>query len=78
MRDDLTVMEDVEAELARVRTMWPPMASLHEGYAIMQEEVDEFWDEVKRKEADRDPEALYEELIQVAAMAVKTAADCLN
>lgn len=76
--NDYFVIEDVKAELADVREQWPPMASLHEGYAILKEEVDEFWDEVKRKEADQDPLALYEELIQVAAMAVKTASDCLN
>jgi hypothetical protein len=44
-------------------------ASAHEGYAVLLEEVDELWYEVKRN-AGKTPRA-YEEAIQVAAMAIK-------
>ncbi len=41
--------------------------SLHEGYAILLEEVDEFWDEVKKKPKNRDKKKLIEEIVQCAA-----------
>lgn len=45
--------------------------STHEGYAVLLEEVDEMWEDVKK---DRKPESV-EEAIQVAAMAVRYAAE---
>ncbi len=56
---------------------FPPFASLHEGYAVLKEEVEEFWYEVKLTKYDDSHEALErlerteKELIQIAAMAVK-------
>lgn len=56
---------------------FPPFASLHEGYAVLKEEVEEFWDLVKcfkYTNSEIDLESLEEvdkELIQIAAMAVK-------
>lgn len=41
--------------------------STHEGYAVLKEEVDEMWDEIKADEVSRS----VEECIQVGAMAVK-------
>ncbi len=46
-------------------------ASLHEAYAVLLEEVDELWDEVKKKEELRDKENIRLELLQIAAMAYK-------
>jgi len=46
-------------------------ASRHEGYAVMLEEVDELWDEIKTK-GDRTPEVI-NEAIQVAASALRLA-----
>ena len=45
--------------------------SFHEAYGVLKEEVDELWNEIKRKEYDYDK--IYEEAIQVAAMARKIA-----
>lgn len=42
------------------------------------EELDEFWAEVKRKQTDHDHQAMYDELVQIAAMAARTAIDCLR
>lgn len=50
---------------------YPPMASAHEGFAILKEEVDELWDEVKKKPSKVDREALRQECIQVGAMAIR-------
>jgi hypothetical protein len=46
-------------------------ASCHEGYGVIKEEVDEFWDEVKKKESDRDYANMKKELVQIAAMCMK-------
>lgn len=40
--------------------------SYHEGYAVILEEVDELWDEIKKKNVDRDNMQI--EAIQTAAM----------
>lgn len=75
--DSRMVLQDVSLELKRAATMWPPINSVHEGYAVILEEVDEFWDEVKKKQTEHSHEAMYEELVQIAAMAIRTAMDCL-
>ncbi len=65
----------VEAELAIACSRFKPFNSLHEGYAVLLEEVDELWDEVKKKQNGRDYERVYRELVQVAAMATRLAVD---
>ena len=45
--------------------------SLHEAYAVIEEEMDEVWYITKQKKCDRSRDDLRKELIQVAAMAVK-------
>jgi hypothetical protein len=46
---------------------FPPFRSSHEGYAILKEEVDEFWHEVKANNI----KLAREEVAQVAAMAIR-------
>ena len=53
------------------------MQSAHEGYAVLLEEVDELWDEVKKnpsKYAHRDKD-MRKEAIQIAAMAIRFVLD---
>jgi hypothetical protein len=64
----------VKAELERARRLHPGnQRCLHEAYGVLQEEVDEFWDLVKFKKPD--PKKVLEELVQVAAMAQRSAED---
>lgn len=65
----------VEEELALARMKFPPMRSFHEGYAILQEEVDELWTEVKASKPDSDTARMRAEAIQVAAMALRFVID---
>jgi hypothetical protein len=51
------------------------MNNQHEAYAVILEELEEFWDECKKKPQNRTPVAMRYELIQVAAMAVRTIID---
>lgn len=66
---------EVEAEVASATAFWPAMNSAHEGYGVLMEEVDELWDHVKVKQKNRDLVAMRKEAIQVAAMAVRFAAE---
>ena len=65
----------VAIELQKARAAYRPMASAHEGWAVLREEVDELWDEVKKKPSKRNTVDMYNELVQVAAMAQRMAED---
>lgn len=69
----MTFQDLVKEELRRANEKHgPAVASAHEGYAIIAEEFDEYWDEVKNSNPVRRPWAL-KELVQVAAMCEKVA-----
>ena len=65
----------VEKELAKARGKYGKQASVHEGYAILLEEVDEFWEHVRAKSHKRNYKELLGELVQIASSAQKTAED---
>jgi hypothetical protein len=65
----LDVLDEVHMEICRAVTKFPrPQVSAHEGYGVLAEEVHEFFLEV----IGNDREAARKELIQVAAMAIRT------
>ena len=67
---------DVREKLEQLRNRHPePIHSAHEGYGLLLEEVDEVWEEVKRKNSLRDYTAVYLELVQIAARAQRFAED---
>lgn len=65
---DLVTLE-IRAEYERSLPKHHGFNSTHEAYAVILEELDELWDEVKRKEPDLP--AMRKEAIQIAAMALK-------
>ncbi len=65
------ILNEVAKELSTAQRAFPPMNSYHEGYAILLEEVDELWAEIKPKPARRDKDAIRREAVQVAAMALR-------
>lgn len=68
-----TVMQQVRAELDRAMRLHPrPQASAHEGLAVLEEEVAEFRAIVYQKQKDRDLDKMREELVQIAAVAIRT------
>ena len=69
------IVDEVEVELRGAFERYGPMASFHEGYAVIQEELDELWNEVKMKPHYRNHEKLRREAIQVAAMAIRFVLD---
>lgn len=66
-------LADLRAEVLRAMEKHPPMHSPHEGYAVIQEEVDELWDRVKIDKG-RDYDARVEAL-QIAAMGLRYVID---
>lgn len=80
LRDDrLTYAVDlVIDEYRRATSKWGVFSSAHEGYAVLLEEVDELWDEVKRKQSARDLDIMRKEAVQVAAMALRFLVDVCN
>ena len=58
-------------ELERATKKFGPFNSMHEGSAVIREEFEEMWDEVKGNNV----EAAIEEAIQVAAMAIRFVLD---
>lgn len=65
------VLDQIRKEVASAEMKWPPMNSAHEAYAVLLEEVDELKAHVWTNQKRRDIEAMREEAIQVAAMAVR-------
>jgi hypothetical protein len=51
------------------------MHSAHEAYAVILEELEEFWEEVRLKREERNPLHMRDELVQVAAMALRAAVE---
>ncbi|MBC9913142.1 hypothetical protein [Chitinophaga varians] len=64
------IAEAIDDELSKAKAKHGenPFHSPHEGFAVLKEEVDELWDEVKK---DSDRETMKKEAIQVAAMAIR-------
>lgn len=55
-------------EVNRASAKFKPFASKHEGFAILNEEVEELWEAIKD---DKDWDDLESEAIQVGAMALR-------
>ena len=66
------VLSDVREEVNRAEELHKPINSLHEGYAVIAEDLDEFWDHVKLRSEKRDHVAVRTELVQTAAMCMRT------
>jgi hypothetical protein len=62
----------VRREYIRAIEKFPPFNSSHEGHAVIREEMDELWDDVK---ANAPAEQMKKEAIQIAAMAIRYVAD---
>jgi hypothetical protein len=70
-------IQRVITEYASAVKKFGPFHSAHEGFAVLKEEVDELWEEVKAKK--RDKKNLEKEATQVAAMGLRFLIDtCLN
>lgn len=67
----------VQTELRRACVKHPPLHSLHEAFAVILEEVDEFKAEVWKQTSKRDVANMRQELVQIAAMCARVVHDGL-
>jgi hypothetical protein len=54
----------------------PEFTSKHHGYAVLLEELEELWDEIKKKKSSKP--AMRDEAVQVAAMAMRFIHDLID
>lgn len=71
-------LELVATELDRARSRFGDFNSAHEGYAVLLEEMDELWSEIKddRRDPIERAVAMRAEACQLAAMATRLMVDC--
>ena len=65
----------VEKEKEKARSTYGGFRSMHEIFGVLYEEVDEFFDEVRKKPEARNPQDTLDELVQIAAVAEIAAED---
>lgn len=71
-----TAIKLVVDELENANNKFALFNSSHEGYAVLLEEVDELWDEIKN---NKDPMSIMnqkKEAVQIGAMAIKFLMSC--
>lgn len=69
--DAAEAMTEVIDEYSGATRKFGAFNSAHEGYAVILEELDEAWEEIKANDTER----AIEEMIQVAAMALRFVVD---
>lgn len=73
------VLLEIKSEVLRAKSKYPEnFNSHHEAYAVVKEEIDEYWDEVKKNDKTRDLAKMRTEAIQSAAMLVRHVTELLK
>lgn len=75
IKETTQFFNDAFLELKRATQINGPFNSGHEAYAVILEELCEFWDEIRLKGSQRNRYNMRAELIQVAAMACRASMD---
>ena len=71
------IIEQVKAEFEKATIKFDSFNNAHEGYAVLLEEVDELWENVKLNQSiEGRPYEIYKEAKQVAAIAIRIIYDC--
>ena len=66
---NMNIEMDLREEISRADRNWGEYHSSHEGYAVIQEELDELWDEIKKKDTSKLLQ--YREAMHVACTAIR-------
>ena len=74
--DKEIAMKLISEEVDFANEKFPAFSSSHEGYAVILEEMDELWDEIKNNKDPMSSMKQKKEAIQVGAMAVKFLMSC--
>lgn len=69
---------EVKNEVLRAKTLFPDnFVNQHEAYAVILEEIDELWDEIKKNQKNYDLQAQRKEATQAAAMLLRLLTELL-
>jgi uncharacterized membrane protein YgaE (UPF0421/DUF939 family) len=71
-REMAALLHEIQWEVERAKKHGEKFASLHEAYGVLLEELDEVWDITRQKRRERDPMEIRKEMVQIAAMAIKS------
>jgi hypothetical protein len=71
----LTFRKLQEGKIEKARQDHGPYHSAHEAYAVILEELDEFWEEVRMRSENRDHGVMLRELVDIAVTAERAAYD---
>ena len=74
--DEKIAFELVKKELRLANSKFPKFNSSHEGYAVILEEMEELWHEIKNNKHPDSKNNQKKEAIQVAAMSIKFLCSC--
>lgn len=69
--EEQTIIKAMVSEYRRALSLYPNFHSNHEGYAVIKEEIDELWDEIKKSKDVRGNDRIRKELTQVGAMVIR-------
>lgn len=69
------IQTELYGELKVAIAKHAPQHSFHESYAVILEELDEYWDQVKLWPKWHDPREMRKELLHTAAMAIRAILD---
>lgn len=67
----MQIITDVQLEVYTSYKKYGPQLSPHEGYAIIKEELDELFDEIRRKPGKRNKSKMRNEAKQIASAAIR-------
>ena len=71
-------LTEIQAEVLRAKQLFPTdFHNQHEAYAVILEEIDELWEEIKKNHKKYDLEAQRKEAKQAAAMLVRLMVELL-
>jgi hypothetical protein len=77
--DHTDALLDIEEEFIRATNNHKPFHSPHEGYAVIKEELDELWEEVRKlKSFDDRNSDLKKEAVQLGAMVLRFLVDLIG
>ena len=72
-----TIRQLVDTELLNAKSKWPRIRGAHEGASLIQEELEEFREAIRKDQSMMNTDAA-DELVQIAAMAIRTLEDVYN
>lgn len=76
MKKEEIAIKEIAQEYKRATEKFKKFASTHEGYAVVLEELDELWWEIKNN--TNPAHNMRDEAVQVGAMALRFIVDCCS